>query len=220
MKALFFILLALAVVVLVQGATADEYFNEEDVEIELNDTWEGNRIDVPAGATFSIDIEVTGTDPPDDDNFTGVDIYLFTQEELDDYDDGEGDGFETLSPTWWENRTGIEWTKPPLDEDFSFFIVIDNLNNTRESDAVPNGTVTVDINWTVIEAEVIDPIDPGSSDTSDGDMTSFLILAVIVLAVMMGIGMAVRRGGSGGEGDDGDGPAEEKEDYFGRVRIG
>jgi len=215
MKALSFILLMLAVVVLVQGATADEYFDEEDVEIDEEDFWQSDLIDVPGNATFSIDIDMTDPEMGDRDNFTGIDIYLLTADEFDNYEDDEE--FETLEHGSWEHRTGIEWSKPLEDELISFYIIIDNRNNSRDSDAVPNGTVTVDINWTVIEAEVIDPADPVTGDTSDGDMTSFIILAVIVLAVMMGIGMAVRRGGSGG--DDGDGP-EEKEDYFGRVRIG
>jgi len=216
MKVGTIILLLLAVVVLAGGAGADEYFDEEDFEIDEEDFWQSALIDVPGNATFSIDINMTDPKSGERDNFTGIDIYLLTEDEFDNYKDDEE--FETLEHSSWENRNLVQWSKPLEDELISFFIIIDNRNNSRDSDAVPNGTVTVDVNWTVIEAEVIDPIDTGAdTGTSDGDMTTFIILAVIVLAVMMGIGMAVRRGGSGGEGDD---DSEEKEDYFGRVRIG
>ncbi len=224
MKALAFMMLILAMFVLAGTASADDvYFDEQDVEIDEGKLWDnrGRDIEIPANATFTLRVNVSAVDPDEWHNFTGIDIYLFTPDEYDNYDDGEGEEFATLSPPGWlESREGtFEWSKITEPEDVVLYLVIDNLNNTRENDAVPNRTVFMNINWSIIEREDIGPNgqEPTESD-DDGDITTFLILAVIVLVVMMAIGMGVRRKGTG---EDGEGPSEpEEEDYFGRMRIG
>ncbi|HID74189.1 MAG TPA: hypothetical protein EYP43_03965 [Thermoplasmata archaeon] len=205
---------ALLVLLLVATSSAGEEVSREfDLE---GGEYEEFRLDVQANDTVTLDVSFSVEDP-DENSTSAIDVYLIALDQFDEYDRNES--FDPVRA--WEGRAGLN-TFHKFDEAMTVYLVIDNWDNNRSTDAEPgrNGTITVNLTYNITSPE------PPTLPTSDGGGNSnegfgtFLILATIVLVVFAIIGLWMRRRGSGEEGEDTGQEQEEEEDFFGRIRIG
>ena len=102
-----------------------------------------------------------------------VDVYMLSSSEYFDYPD------DTFSPAL--SREGVTTTTFTftVPADGSYYLIIDNMNNSRPSDAIPTGSVTVDY-------EYDDPLytDLGNIEEA-AEAVAFTCIAMIVVGIVI-----------------------------------
>jgi len=122
--------------------------------------------------TFSIDFSIS--------NGSTADLYIMTKNEYEtNYD--EGRGFNT---TFEQERVDLlndeKWTRP---DDQTYYLVVDNKDNARSSDAVPEGNITDYVNYfneTQVEEFLEDFFDAGSKVL----VACCAVIIIVIIAVI------------------------------------
>ncbi len=113
-----------------EGMIREHHYNEQ----LANDTYQTYALSsfVQRMETIKFSVDINGHAP--------FDLYILVEEELERYRQNR-----SFEPEWViENEYGAHgsWERPEWDR---YYLVIDNRDNLREGDAVPNGTLTYDL---------------------------------------------------------------------------
>jgi hypothetical protein len=130
-----------------------------------------------------IDIYVEVTSPPG----ASVDVYILSSTERSNYPDG------SFTPTVAHEDVSVADFSFKQPDSLSYYLVIDNEDNSRSTDAVPTGDVTVDFEYDNPLSAILDPVE-------DALWTGFMIciigIVLVIVVIVVIVVLVVRSGKS------------------------
>lgn len=137
-----------------------------DVEIE-RDNHEAYYLWLFISKGNTVTVDVTCNDD------TLIDVYIMRDSEYDKYDGNYSNSFTTMVAYEKIKAKNFEWKVP---DDDTYWIVIDNVDNSRTTDAVPRMNVTIDIEYDT---------DFGKELEEAVETICYIIIAIIVIIVVV-----------------------------------
>lgn len=147
-------------------------------DIETEQYYNNPIIFISKGNTVTVDVDCLSD--------SDIDVYILKDSEYDKYMENN-----TFSPEIAKEnikKTNFEWKVPDSN---SYYIVVDNRDNTRDTDAVPRMNVSVDINYSTNWGENL--IEDAENFISNVCLMILIVIVIIAVVIILVIYLLVKK---------------------------